>query len=197
MELSLQDAFLDISAVSATFTPSDMRRMGQDRGNVLLPTSYGDSFWFGSVTIAPKRHGDMERIESRFFELLEADGSFMICPPARMKADEVNGSILAIDANDRRIIQATNISGLSEGDWLGVNYAGGKRGLHKIRTATGNSLRVVPALALGVNVSDVTTYGRPSIRAIVDAGSYQGPTYQAAIATGISFSWTQTLRADA
>ena len=194
MEYAVDKVFADIGAVTATFALSDQRSMGRQRNAVAIATEYGDRVWYGSVTIRPYHADEIERIAARMESLTAADGTFLICPPDRLGATATAGEVTLIGANDRRVLRATNAGGQSEGDWIGIVYDGGRRGLHQVLSRDGSDIRVNPALPGPVTVGDPTTYGRPTIRARIDQGSYTPPTYQGVTADGLSFSWTQDAR---
>lgn len=193
MEQTAEKIFRELGVVSAAFTLSDTRSIGRTRGGDLTPTAYGRSLWQGTFTIRPYRWLDMEAIEARMETLIQTDGTFLLCPPARANVPQVVGSITAISGPDRRILTATLSEGQAEGDYLGTTYDGGRRGLHRIAARNGGNIILVTPLARTVAVGDPAIFGRPNLRAVADSGGYGAPTYAAPHADGLSLSWTQTL----
>lgn len=192
MELTLDQMFLDIGAVTATFALSDQRDLGRDRTGVLFPTANGARLWQGTVTIRPHRHRDAETIEARMAAMTEADGTFLICPPTRFRVTEnLTYAVTAISEANRRLVRINDDGSLTTGDWIGVNYSGGRKSLHQVLARSGNDYRVVPPFPLSVAINDVATVGRPSIRAIVVKDGWTPGVVGSTHSTGISYSWIE------
>ena len=191
-ELSAEEVFRDIGPVTASFTLSDMRSIGRTRGGDLHPTAFGTSLWFGTFTVRPHRYRTMEQVEARMETLLQTDATFLLCPASRGAATRTTGTVSFISSADRRIIRITGSSQV-EGDFIGIFYDSGRRGLHRVGAVEGSDIILTTPLARSASVGDALTFGRPNIRAVVDRDGYNAPLYNASHADGLSVSWTQTL----
>ena len=119
--------------------------------------------------------------------LQDADVSFRLAPGWKLGVTATTGTVDAI-ATDRR--QVTLSEARAVGELFGITFSTTKRSMHRVVAVSGLVHTVVPALPFGVVATDVATFGKPEIDAVMvsaDLGAYF-----AGSRGGISFNWRQT-----
>lgn len=194
-EFTLLDSFGKLGVASAKFWLTDQRSIGRTRSGLAKPTAHGDRIWVGEVNVRIHYNEDLRPILGLMAGLTEADGVFNIHPPECFGIKLEYGDVTAIDASDRRRIKVSG-NNPQAGDYIGIRYDGGRKGLHIVHTPRDENgwITVSPYLSLNAVVGDALTFGRPQIRAIVDEDGYTPPTIEELMSEGLNFTWTQDLR---
>lgn len=185
--LSLAEFFGDLAAISAKAYIDSNTSADEAGSGELNRSSYGTRLWYGSVTIKRLRHDAADALAAKVQYLEEADVTFRVFRSEDKEKAITTGTVDAIAA-DRRLVTLSEAR--SDGEVFGIAFSSGKLSMHRIVTVDGLVHTVVPALPFGVAVSDVATFGRPEIEAVLTQA--QHPSVKRFRADSYSFSWIQT-----
>lgn len=209
-------SFIDRLSIREMALPTltEQTLSSRTRGGELLRYDVGAKLWTGRIVVSPGTRQESD-LQIALIDLLrEAGSSFLWYRPARIgpQADPT-GTILGATIPTIGAVSADNrdltLNGLPAnyelriGDMLSFLYGSNpaRRALHRVvanRTASAGgqmtALSVVPLVRPGWAVGSGVTLLRPTCKAEIIPGSFEASRDLNRIATGMSFSWLQTLR---
>jgi hypothetical protein len=185
--LSLSEFFEGMKMSSVTAHLDSNTSTDETGEGTLNRATFGTRLWEGSAVIAANVQDDPDAVLAKIQYLQEADMTFRVAPGWKLGVTVTSGTVDAISV-DRR--QVTLSEARAVGELFGITFNTTKRSMHRVIAVSGFEHTVVPALPFGVVVSDVVTFGKPEIDAVIvsaDLGSYG-----AGSRGGIRFNWKQT-----
>jgi hypothetical protein len=185
--LSLADFLSGLAVVSARAFPDINTSTDETGAGQLNRATFGTRLWTGDLTIKRLRFADSDALAAKVQYLEEADVSFRFCPVHYLENAATTGTVDAIDS-DRRVVTLNEAR--PDGDIFGITFATSKRSMHQVVSRSGFVHTVVPPLPFGVVPSDVTTYGRPEIDAVLTSANH--PAFKRYKADGFRLYWKQT-----
>lgn len=211
--VALEDFFADIGQVTATFALGEAVETSESSAGEIYRADYGARLWAGSVTVRSHRQGRADEVAAMAERLAAADASFFVAPRHRAGPQyDPDGSILGAASVTILSINSTDgtirLEGLpagyqiQRGDYLSFEYLSSptRYAFHRVLTGSGvgeggatGPLELTQRPRAGVVAGAAVRLVEPRLKAVMIPGS-SPLTYQGVRASGLSFSWRQTLR---
>lgn len=185
---------------SVTFDPPVRGASLSLGGGELIHSSYGPSLWSGELVVPQLRHRASEEISSLMRVLSAPGASFLLSPPHARRTGHPSGNIET--SSMPNTIAFRNLPAgltISAGQFFSFQY-GGKRALHQVAesaTASGAGVtpevEIYPPLEPNWAVNAICVFERPTLKAVLEFGSFVTPVMGVSVSGGQSLRWRQSL----
>lgn len=209
--LPLADFFTGLRVSVSSLSLTSGRVVSRTRGGEQISAEVSTRIWRGSLSLAPRYHGQADAVTAKLAMLEGAAASFLIAPPHRAGPildptgaglEGYTPSIMSVASNNRELRLAGLPEGyaLSAGDYLGFTYGSNptRYALHQIVTggvanSSGQSpqIEVIPHIRAGAMVGAAVSLVRPTIKAVITSAGYG--EHRPVIHQGLSLDFVQTL----
>ena len=211
--LPLDAFFRAVRPTILTMDVSDPRSGMETRGGDMVSMNVGSRLWYGSFSVRPQKTFTADKMAAKASILRQAGATFLVTDGRRKgPMSDPRGEILGAASPSIQSIATNRVEvdliglpagyALTFGDLFSINYASGEKySLHRVygdHVANGSgvaaSVEVYPPLPQGVNGTPAIQLIEPVCKAVVDPQSFQPQRQGAALTTGFTLNWTQTLR---
>jgi len=211
--LSLASFFDDLPMSILQFELGEnVESAGETGKGEILASTKGSRLWFGAVSIVPDSPRQLDKIIAKINTIREAGATFMVGDPIHEHLENDLGGIVArantvtvhsVALNNKEMILSGMPDGFSLeiGDQFSVAHSNGSFSYYSVQREAifdTNSLselvEVRPHISANVAAGASVQFFKPALKATYVPGSYSGGERRAAIANGVSFSWSQTLK---
>lgn len=211
--LDLEQFFDGLRIQVGDFDLGEAMTAAETGGGEILTAQRGTALWAGTISTPPAKARQQAAIRAKLSILRRAGSSFMVADTAmRLPQADPTGIILAsatpvvsaLTSNWREL----SIGGLPDGyaitagDHLSIAFGAGgaRRAYFEVVTGavvsggSAGTIEVSPPIPNSVETGDAVQLLNPALKAVYRPNSYGGSQRQKGqMATGLSFSWIQTL----